>query len=209
MLIAGSIYLLLDMDQPFTGRSTFRLRLAESRRAAAPVKEPVQVDLVSRRSTSPRRPALRAAHLLPRGLVGRSRAGPDLSARQPACRRLAASLVGAAREDGEVLGFAAISLTYSLVEPTPEKRPALLAQGALRADVEQNLGVGRALMAWVRRYAIDNGCARIDWPVKATNDRGSASTRGSVPRKWSTGSATGCPAGLGRLAASTRSHDES
>jgi len=34
--------------------------------------------------------------------------------------------------------------------------------------------VGRALMAWVARYAVDHGCHRIDWPVQAGNARGIA-----------------------------------
>ena len=39
-------------------------------------------------------------------------------------------------------------------------------------------GIGSALMAWVARYAVENGCARIDWPVKATNARGIAFYQG-------------------------------
>lgn len=29
-------------------------------------------------------------------------------------------------------------------------------------------------MAWVANYAVENGCHRIDWPVKAANARGIA-----------------------------------
>jgi ribosomal protein S18 acetylase RimI-like enzyme len=29
-------------------------------------------------------------------------------------------------------------------------------------------------MAWAARYAFENGCRRIDWPVKASNARGIA-----------------------------------
>ena len=29
-------------------------------------------------------------------------------------------------------------------------------------------------MSWVARYAVENGCCRIDWPVKASNTRGIA-----------------------------------
>jgi ribosomal protein S18 acetylase RimI-like enzyme len=29
-------------------------------------------------------------------------------------------------------------------------------------------------MAWVARYAFEQGCLRIDWPVKASNARGIA-----------------------------------
>ncbi len=35
-------------------------------------------------------------------------------------------------------------------------------------------GVGHALMAWVARHAVEQGCARIDWPVQAANTRGQA-----------------------------------
>lgn len=33
-------------------------------------------------------------------------------------------------------------------------------------------GAGGALMAWVAGYAVEHGCCRIDWPVKASNARG-------------------------------------
>ncbi len=77
-----------------------------------------------------------------------------------------------AQEDGEVLGFAAISLTYSLVEPSPEQgRHCQLKELYVRSS-KRSLGVGKAIMAWVARYAVDNGCHRIDWPVKADNAKG-------------------------------------
>ncbi len=37
---------------------------------------------------------------------------------------------------------------------------------------ERGQGVGKPLMAWIARYAVNNGCCRIDWPVQASNDNG-------------------------------------
>ena len=83
-------------------------------------------------------------------------------------------LVVAFEDDGQVLGLAAISLTYSLVEPAPEQcRHCQLKELYVRSS-SRSLGVGRALMAWVAQYAADHGCRRIDWPVKATNAEGIA-----------------------------------
>lgn len=87
-------------------------------------------------------------------------------------------LVVAFEDGGQVLGLAAISLTYSLVEPAPEQcRHCQLKELYVRSS-SRSLGVGRALMAWVARYAADNGCRRIDWPVKATNAGGIAFYKG-------------------------------
>jgi len=83
-------------------------------------------------------------------------------------------LVVAADAAGTVLGFAAISLTYSLVDPTPDKRRHCWLKELYVRSSNRSLGVGRALMAWVARYAVEHGCARIDWPVQAANARGQA-----------------------------------
>lgn len=78
------------------------------------------------------------------------------------------------RDHGQVLGFAAIFLTYSLVEFAPEKRRQCALKELYVLSSRRGLGVGGALMAWVARYAVQHGCARLDWPVKATNTRGIA-----------------------------------
>jgi len=83
-------------------------------------------------------------------------------------------LVVAADVAGTVLGFAAISLTYSLVDPSPDKRRHCWLKELYVRSSHRSLGVGRALMAWVARYAVEHGCARIDWPVQAANARGQA-----------------------------------
>lgn len=83
-------------------------------------------------------------------------------------------LVVAVGDDGVVLGLAAIGLVYSLVEFDPENRKHCQLKELYVRSSERSHGVGKALMAWVARYAFDNGCRRIDWPVKASNARGMA-----------------------------------
>jgi len=80
----------------------------------------------------------------------------------------------ASRDREHVLGFAAISLTFSLVEPTPDKRRHCWLKELYVRSSERGVGAGTALMSWVARYAVDHGCSRIDWPVQANNARGIA-----------------------------------
>lgn len=81
-------------------------------------------------------------------------------------------LVVAADEDGRVAGLAAITLVFSLVEPAPDKRRQCQLKELYVRSSCRGRGAGRALMAWVARYAWDNGCRRIDWLVQASNARG-------------------------------------
>ena len=81
-------------------------------------------------------------------------------------------LVVATRADGVVMGFAAISLTFSLVDPAPETRTHCQLKELFVRSTVRSAGVGKALMAAVARFAVEQGCRRIDWPVKATNDAG-------------------------------------
>jgi ribosomal protein S18 acetylase RimI-like enzyme len=94
------------------------------------------------------------------------------------CNLLAPSsphrLVVFSHEGGLVAGFAAITFVYSLVDFAPEKRKhCQLKELYVRSSMRSN-GVGHALMSWVARDAVENGCHRIDWPVKATNAKGIA-----------------------------------
>lgn len=83
-------------------------------------------------------------------------------------------LLVVASQGDTVLGLAAITLVYSLVEPTPDLRKhCQLKELYVRSNVRSQ-GAGRALMAWVARHALEQGCCRIDWPVKASNARGIA-----------------------------------
>ncbi|MCM5681583.1 GNAT family N-acetyltransferase [Schlegelella sp. S2-27] len=87
-------------------------------------------------------------------------------------------LVVAYENDVQVCGLAAISLTYSLVEPAPDQRRHCQLKELYVRSSHRSRGVGRALMSWMAQYAADHGCHRIDWPVKASNARGIAFYRG-------------------------------
>lgn len=83
-------------------------------------------------------------------------------------------LVVACDDDGAVLGMAAITLTWSLVDAAPAQcRQCQLKELYVRAAA-RGRGVGHAIMAWVARHAVEQGVARIDWPVQAGNARGIA-----------------------------------
>lgn len=81
-------------------------------------------------------------------------------------------LAVASGNDGGVVGLAAITLVYSLVDFAAEKRKQCQLKELYVKSSERSQGVGKALMSWVARYAFENGCRRIDWPVKASNARG-------------------------------------
>ncbi|MEO8021338.1 GNAT family N-acetyltransferase [Polaromonas sp.] len=83
-------------------------------------------------------------------------------------------LVVAVSSSGTVAGLAAITLAYSLVEPAPEKRKHCQLKELYVLSSERSKGVGAALMSGVAQFALENGCHRIDWPVKASNLRGIA-----------------------------------
>lgn len=74
-----------------------------------------------------------------------------------------------ADDDGEVVGFAAIAMFHSMVDPTPGRRGQMLLKEIYVRQARQGRGIGKALMAWVARHAIERGCARMDWHVSATN----------------------------------------
>ena len=78
-------------------------------------------------------------------------------------------LVVASNGQGELVGLAAIALFHSLVDPAPQRRGQLLLKELYVRKARQGQGIGRALMAWVARHALERGCARIDWNVSASN----------------------------------------
>lgn len=92
-------------------------------------------------------------------------------------------LVVASRPDGTVVGLAAVMLLYSLVEPSPARRGQCMVKELFVRESARSEGAGRALMAWVARFAVDQGCGRIDWNVMASNGRGIAFYEGLGARK--------------------------
>ncbi len=83
-------------------------------------------------------------------------------------------LAVAVDDAGEVVGFAAIALFHSLVDPAPQRRGQLLLKELYVRQSRQGQGVGKALMSWVARHALERGCARMDWNVSASNRPGLA-----------------------------------
>ena len=78
-------------------------------------------------------------------------------------------LVVAADDDGTVVGFAAVALFHSLVDPRPDRRGQMLLKELYVRQARQGQGIGKALMAWIARHALERGCARVDWHVSSTN----------------------------------------
>ena len=83
-------------------------------------------------------------------------------------------LVVAADEQGELVGLAAIVLFHSLVDVAPRRRGQLLLKELYVRQARQGEGIGKALMSWVARHALERGCARMDWHVSASNREGLA-----------------------------------
>ena len=81
-------------------------------------------------------------------------------------------LVVACDEQGEIDGVAAIVLFHSLVDAAPQRRGQMLLKELYVRQARQGKGIGKALMAWVARHALDRGCARMDWHVSAHNRQG-------------------------------------
>lgn len=78
-------------------------------------------------------------------------------------------LLVATDADGTVTGLAAVALFHSLVDPSPSRRGQLLMKELYVREAWRGRGVGKALMSWVARHALEHGCSRIDWNVSASN----------------------------------------
>ncbi len=74
--------------------------------------------------------------------------------------------------DGRVLGLAAVLFVHSLVEPAPPHDRQCHLKELFVREAARGRGVGRALMAWTAREALQRGCGRVDWHVQATNQAG-------------------------------------
>jgi len=64
-------------------------------------------------------------------------------------------LVVASGDDGAVLGLAAITLVYSLVDFAADKRKHCQLKELYVSSSQRSKGIGRALMARVARYAFE------------------------------------------------------
>jgi len=101
-------------------------------------------------------PALVKQHLIERLLVGDS-----------ASRYLVAS-----NDNEELIGFAALSLKYSLSDPRPETSHQCIVEEMFISDKHREAGLGMKLMTAAAKWALDQGCTSMNWDVRSENVRG-------------------------------------
>lgn len=75
-------------------------------------------------------------------------------------------------EGNQVVGFAALVIMNSLVEPVADGRKQCLLKELYVSSDCRSRGVGKRLVQWAAAFAIRSGCGRMDWNVKASNARG-------------------------------------
>lgn len=80
----------------------------------------------------------------------------------------------ASTDQNQAIGLAALTVVYSWAEPDPDKYKQLQLKELFISAAHRQQGVGHQLMRRVCQYALEHGCHRIDWPVKALNRPGQA-----------------------------------
>jgi len=93
----------------------------------------------------------------------------------------------------EPVGFALFFHNFS----TLRGKPGLYLEDLFVRPQARGLGIGRLLLAWLARTAVERGCARLDWAVLDWNAPAIAFYRklGAVPHEeWTTFEAHGCRA---------------
>lgn len=102
-------------------------------------------------------------------------------------------LLTASNNSDEVVGFAALHLQYSLVEPSPGARRQCVLKELFVSSANRGFGIGELLVRHAARFTVDHGCARMDWNVKASNLGASTFTSRLAVVRLETASASGCP----------------
>lgn len=84
-----------------------------------------------------------------------------------------------ASEGGRAVGVASIAILY----PAPKERGQLFMKDIYVLSVCRGQGIGKALIHFVARYALDMGCSRFDWTVDRDNEQAMAFYRrlGALP----------------------------
>jgi ribosomal protein S18 acetylase RimI-like enzyme len=82
------------------------------------------------------------------------------------------TLVTAASSTGRVVGLAALMVMPSILDAVGPHRLQCQLKELYVTQVDRGAGVGSALLRWSARFAIDRGCGRLDWHVKAANAAG-------------------------------------
>jgi GNAT superfamily N-acetyltransferase len=92
--------------------------------------------------------------------------------------------------DGKPVGFALFFHNYS----TFKGRPGLYLEDLFVLPEARRQGIGRRLLTWLARTAVDRGCARLEWAVLDWNEPSIQFYRrlGAVPMdEWTTFRVTG------------------
>ena len=81
-------------------------------------------------------------------------------------------LLVASNNQGDVLGFAAIALFYSLSDPRPDHSHQCVVKELYVGDAYRYSGVGSKLISRAAEWALEQGCASMDWDVRSSDIRG-------------------------------------
>ena len=65
----------------------------------------------------------------------------------------------------QVVGFATISVLY----PAPKLSGQIYMKDLYTSTSSRGLGVGKQLMKFIAKYALENGCNRLDWTAESSN----------------------------------------
>jgi ribosomal protein S18 acetylase RimI-like enzyme len=101
--------------------------------------------------------------------------GANASNREAIAQNLVQNILGKdsgvrlvlALEQGRAIGVACISLLY----PAPKEKGQLFMKELYVASGHRDRNVGRKIMTFVARYAIEKSCVRFDWTVDSDNVR--------------------------------------
>ena len=78
----------------------------------------------------------------------------------------------ASNGQGDVIGFAALAVFYSLSDPRPNHSHHCIVKELFVTDSQRQTGISRKLMAKAAQWALDQGCANMDWDVRSSDFRG-------------------------------------
>lgn len=74
-------------------------------------------------------------------------------------------VIFAENENGQVVGFATISILF----PAPKLSGQIYMKDLFTSSSARGQGVGKLLMQFIAKYALENGCNRLDWTAESTN----------------------------------------
>lgn len=78
----------------------------------------------------------------------------------------------ASNEQGDVIGFAAVGLNFSLTDPRPDHSHKCVVKELYIAEAHRETGAGLNLLAAASRWALDEGCSSMDWDVRPEHIQG-------------------------------------